>query len=117
MSGRSATLGARLDALRTDPRRRWLATAGAAAVGLAVVQVHWLGFVLGGGLVALAQPSLGRGLLTGLGFGVLGWLAFAAWLATTGDLGLYLRTGQVLAVSTAVPLAGALLGALARGIR
>jgi hypothetical protein len=117
VSEQVATLGARIDALRAAPRRRRLATTGAAVVGLVVVPFHWLGFVLGGALVALTQPSLRRGLLAGLGFGVLSWLVFALWLAGRGDLTLYLGMGQVFAVSTAVPLAGSLLGSLARGIR
>lgn len=117
MSEQSGTLGDRLDALRADPRHRRLAAVGAVVVGLAVVPVHWLGFVLGGALVALTQPSLGRGLLAGLAFGVLSWLVFALWLAGTGNLGLFLGMGQVFAVSTAIPLVGSLLGALARGIR
>ncbi|AQL42718.1 hypothetical protein BV210_08335 [Halorientalis sp. IM1011] len=117
MSARSPTLCTRLDALRTDLRSRRLATAGAVVVGLVTVPFHWLGFVLGGALVALVQPSIRRGLLAGLGFGVLSWLVFALWLAGRGDLVLYLGMGQVLTVSTAVPLVGSLLGALARGIR
>lgn len=114
----SATeLGARLDGIRASPRRRRLATLGTVALSLAVARVHWLGFVLGGALVALAQPSLRRGLLAGLGFGVLAWLSFAGWLAVTGDLARYLGMGQVLAVSTAIPLLGAVVGSLARGVR
>ncbi|WP_299268896.1 hypothetical protein [Halorientalis sp.] len=119
MTGASspAAVGAYLDALRTAPRRRRLATAGAIVAGLTVVLFHWLGFVLGGALVALAQPSLRRGLAAGLAFGVLAWLAFTLWLALMGDLALYVGMGQVLAVSTVLPLAGSLLGALARGVR
>jgi len=113
----SGSVGARLDALRAAPVRRRLVTVGVAALALAVVWVHWLGFVLGGALVALVQPSLRRGLLAGLAFGVVAWLAFAGWLAFTGDLARYLGMGQVLAVSTAMPLLGALLGSLARGVR
>lgn len=113
----SGGIGARLDALRATPSQRWLVTLGGALVAFAVVTVHWLGFVIGGALVALAQPSLRRGLLAGLGFGVVAWLAFAGWLAFTGDLARYLGMGQVLAVSTAIPLLGALLGSLARGVR
>jgi hypothetical protein len=115
MSG--ADLGARLDAIRSTPRDRWLVSLGGALVAFAVVTVHWLGFVLGGAVVALAQPSLRRGLLAGLAFGVLAWLAFAGWLAFTGDLARYLGMGEVLAVSTAIPLVGSLLGSLARGLR
>lgn len=115
--GRLAGLGTRLDALRTDPTDRRLAATGAVAVGLVAAQVHWLGFVLGGALVALGQPSLRRGLIAALGFGLVAWLAFAARLAAAGDLGLFVGMGQVLAVTTAIPLAGSLLGALARGLR
>lgn len=112
-----STVGERLDDLRAAPTRRRLATAGAIVVGLAVVWVHWLGFVVGGALVALLQPSLRRGLLAGLGFGLLAWLVFAGWLATTGDLSLYLGMGRVFALSAAIPFVGSLLGALARGVR
>jgi hypothetical protein len=117
MSERLATVGDRLDALRAAPRHRRLAATGAVVVGLVVVPFHWFGFVLGGALIALTQPSLGRGLLAGLAFGVLSWLVFALWLAGTGNLTLFSGMGQVFAVSTAIPLAGGLLGALARGIR
>ncbi|MFB6165851.1 MAG: hypothetical protein ABEJ31_11890 [Haloarculaceae archaeon] len=112
-----SALGARLDAVRADERRRWLLTAGAVVLGLALAWVHWLGFAVGGALVALPQRSLARGLLVGLGFGALALLAFAAWLATAGALDTYLAMGQVLAVSVAIPLAGGLLGSLARGLR
>ncbi|WP_424017001.1 hypothetical protein ACOZ4N_14090 [Halorientalis pallida] len=117
MSERLAGIGDRLDALRAAPRHRRLAAVGAVVVGLVVVPLHWLGFVLGGALVALTQPSLGRGLLAGLGFGVLSWLVFALWLAGTGNLPLFLGMGQVFAVTTAIPLVGSLLGSLARGLR
>ena len=110
-------LGAHLDTLRGSPSRRRLVTAGALVVGLAVGWFHWLGYVLGGALVALPQPSLRRGVVFGLGFGALAWLSFAGWLALTGDLALYLGMGQVFTVSSAIPLAGSLLGALARGVR
>lgn len=112
-----AALGTRLDDLRADVIRRRLATLGAVVVGLAVVWLHWLGFVLGGALVALVQPTIRRGLLAGLGFGVVCWLAFASWLALGGTLAVFLGMGQVLTVTTAIPLAGSLLGSLARGIR
>jgi len=117
MSDGSSGAGARLDALRADRRRRLAAAVAGAAVGLAVAWLHWLGFVLGGALVALAQPSFRRGVLAGLAFGLVAWLAFLAWLASLGALALYPETGQVLAVSTAVPFAGGALGSLARGLR
>ena len=116
-SGLFGSVGAQLDELRANPGSRWLATAAGVAIGLAVAWQHWLGFVLGGALVALAQESIPRGLLAGLGFGVLAWLVFASSLARSGDFGLYLNMGQVLLVSTAIPIAGALLGSIARGVR
>ncbi|MFB6143447.1 MAG: hypothetical protein ABEJ30_08925 [Halorientalis sp.] len=113
----TTVVGDRLDALRGDARQRRVGTLLAVAVGLAAVSVHWVGFVLGGALVALVQPTVRRGLLAGLGFGVLSWVAFLAWLAAVGSLGLYLGMGQVFVVSAAIPPAGALLGSLARGVR
>ncbi|WP_136716991.1 hypothetical protein [Halorientalis salina] len=110
-------VGARLEGLRADRFRRRLATAGAVVVGLATVWLHWAGLVVGGALVAFVQPTVRRGLVAGVGFGVLAWLAFAGWLASAGSLDLYLGMGQVFAVSTAITLAGSLLGALARGVR
>jgi len=115
--GPLAAVGIQLDTLRANDTRRRLATLGAVAVGLAVVWLHWLGFVLGGGLVALAQPSIRRGLLAGLGFGVVCWLAFAVWISLTGNFALFLGMEQVFAVTSVIPLAGGLLGSLARGLR
>lgn len=112
-----AVAGTRLDEFRADATKRRLATLGAVVLGLAVVWLHWLGFILGGGLAALAQSSFRRGLLAGLGFGVVCWLAFALWLGLAGNLGLFLGMGQVFIVTSVIPLAGSLLGSLARGIR
>jgi hypothetical protein len=112
-----AKAGTLLDALRDDATRRRLATLSAVVFGLAVVWFHWIGFILGGSLVSLAQSSFRRGLLAGLGFGVVCWLAFAFWLARAGNFPLFLNMGQVFLVTTVIPLAGSLLGSLARGIR
>ncbi|MFB6133305.1 MAG: hypothetical protein ABEJ44_07900 [Halanaeroarchaeum sp.] len=117
MSALLGRMNERLDALRDTPSRRRLGTLGAVVVGLVAVWAHWVGFVLGGALVAHLQPSIRRGVLAALSFGLVSWLSFTAWLATTGDVHLYLGMGQVLGVSTAVALVGSLLGALARGIR
>lgn len=106
----------RLTAVRTDPRQRAAALAVGAVLGLALAQVHWIGFVVGGALVGLASRSLPRALAAGFGFGVLAWLAFAALLAAHGSLNGYLGTGQLLYVSVAIPLLGGTLGSLARGV-
>jgi hypothetical protein len=112
-----SSIGTWLDETRADDRRRRLLIAGGIVVGLAFARVHWLGFVVGGAVVALPQPSVRRGVLTGLGFGLLSVLAFGGWIATAGALDTYLAMGQVLVVSVVIPPAGALLGSLVRGLR
>lgn len=67
--------------------------------------------------MAVPQLSVRRGLLAGLGFGVLSVLVFVAWLTITGTLDTYVAMGQVRAVSTVIPLVGALFGSLTRGMR
>ncbi|WP_440006563.1 hypothetical protein [Halomicrococcus sp. SG-WS-1] len=106
----------RLDVVRSDPTRRWSAYAVAAFVGLTLATVHPLGFLVGGALVSLPTRNWRRGLLAGLAFGVLGWLAFAALLAASGSLGRYLDTGRLLAVSVAIPVLAGLVGGLARAL-
>lgn len=112
-----STIGARLDETRADDRRRWLLSVVGVVVGLALAWVHWLGFVVGGALVALPQVSFPRGMLAGLGFGVLSVVVFTIWFATVTAFGTYLAMGQVLVVSAAAPLVFAVLGSLARGLR
>lgn len=116
MSTRPGPIGERLSAVRTDPsQRRWLVAVGA-LVGLSLATIHWVGFVAGGALVALPQPSLRRGLLAGFAFGAFAWLVFLGWLALNGALGTYPTLGELMALSTAIPILGGLLGGLARGI-
>lgn len=105
-----------LSAVRADRRRRLGASLLGAGVGLALATVHWIGFVVGGALVALPAARLRTGVLAGLAFGLFGWLAFLATLADAGALGLYFETGQLLLVSTATALGGGLLGGLVRGV-
>lgn len=113
-SGRESR--ARLTAFRESPGKRRLLTLAGLVVGLAAALGHWLGFVVGGALVALPQVSLGRGLVAGLAFGVVGWLVFLATLGTAGVVDTYAQMTPVLAVSTATPVLGGLLGSLARGV-
>lgn len=102
--------------LRGDDRARRMATGIAVVLGLLVATFHWLGFVVGGALVALPQRSIGRGLLAGLGFAVAALLLFGAELAATGTFGMASSMGQVTLVTVVIPLALGLLGSLARGV-
>lgn len=107
---------ATLHRVRADPRRRWVVTAVGAAVGLALATGHWLGFVVGGGLVALPQHSFPRGLAAGLGFGLVALLLFGLVLASNGALAEATAMGPVTAVTVAIPVLASLLGSLARGL-
>lgn len=112
-----SVLGGALDEIRTNRRPRWFALAAAVVVGLAAAQVHWYGFLVGGALVGLVSKTTARGLLAGLAFGIFAWLVFAALLASNGALWKATAMGQLLAVSAAIPVVGAGLGSLVRGIR
>lgn len=116
LADQPATLTDRLTALRSNPRTRWLGFAIGAIVGLALASIHWVGLVVGGALVGLFARDLPRAVVAGLAFGVVALLAFAAWLALAGALGVYLEMGQILAVSVAIPLVGGALGSLVRGL-
>ncbi|PSQ50842.1 hypothetical protein BRD15_00875 [Halobacteriales archaeon SW_6_65_15] len=96
--------------------REWYALVAAAVFGLAAAWVHWYGFVLGGALVGLVSKNLKRGLLAGLGFGLLAWVVFASLLASHGALVAYLGMRQVTVLSAAIPVVGSLLGSLVRGV-
>ncbi|WP_132058436.1 hypothetical protein [Halorussus amylolyticus] len=109
-------LRAWLGELREDRRARWFAVATAVAIGLAVAQIHWYGFVLGGALVGLVSKDTKRALLAGLAFGILAWVVFAGVLASNGALLKYVEMGQVLGVSAAIPVVAAGLGSLVRGV-
>ncbi|NHN58922.1 hypothetical protein G9466_07530 [Halorussus sp. JP-T4] len=102
--------------IRTDTRARWAALAAGAAAGLAAAWVHWYGFLLGGALVGLASRDLKRGLLAGVGFGLLAWAVFAGLVASAGGLGAYLGMGRLLYLSVGIPVGLSALGSLARGV-
>jgi hypothetical protein len=105
-----------LDRLRDSPRRRAVVTVVGIVVGLVAALAHWLGFVLGGALVALPQVSIRRGLAAGLGFGVFAWFVFLTSLGTAGAFDTYVQMGPIIAISTATPILGGLLGSLLRGV-
>lgn len=111
-----AALRERLDIVRRDPEVRRLVVGVGALLGFLLAALHWLGFVLGGALVAIAQPTVRGGLLAGLAFGVLSWLVFVAWLTFLGVGFVYVGIGELVALSAAIPVVGGLLGSLVRGI-
>ncbi len=109
-------VGDRLEAVRSDPTRRRVATAAGVTVGLAAAWVHWIGFLLGGMLVGLAAVSLRRALAAGVAFGLVGWGVFVLLMAGDGLAGKLFATGSVVALTVAIPLAGGAVGSLARGL-
>ena len=108
--------GSWLAEVRTDRRARWAALLAGIALDLALAQVHWLGFVLGGALVGLVSKTAARAVLAGLAFGLLAWVAFVALLAANGALVEYAAMGRLLSLSLGIPVAGAVLGSLVRGV-
>ncbi|WP_254273870.1 hypothetical protein [Haloarcula marina] len=107
---------ATLSAVQRSPRQRWAATLGAALLGLGLGSLHWFGFVVGGALVGLCQPSLRSAVATGLGFGVIAVAVFLGRLALAGSLSGALGMGPVVAIAVVTPLVAGPLGALVRGV-
>ncbi|GAA0201486.1 hypothetical protein ACFFQF_01805 [Haladaptatus pallidirubidus] len=103
-----------LDEFRADRTRRILAVGAGIVVGLALAWVHWLGLLIGGALVSLPMKSWKRGVLAGLGFGILSLLVFAGLLAFYGSLVPALGMGQVTALMVAIPLVAGAIGGLTR---
>jgi len=103
-----------LDQARTQRQPHAVALAGAAALGLLVAWLYWLGLVLGGALVALVAPSLRRGVAYALGFGALVLVAFAISIGDSVLLVPEMRPIVYVTVASAVGLP--LLGSLARGV-
>lgn len=106
----------RLAAVRSSPRTRWLGFVVAGLIGLVLASIHWIGLVIGGALVGLFARDLPRAVAAGVAFGLVALVAFGVGLALDGALSVYLETGQILAVSVAIPLAGGVLGSLIRGL-
>lgn len=106
----------RLYAVQRDPRGRRALTAVAFVVGLALATVHWGGLLVGGALVGLAQPTLGRALPAGLGFGIAALAVAAVRFALAGTLAEVAGTWPLVGVAVAVALVAAPLGATARGL-
>lgn len=105
-----------LYAAQCDPRRRRVLTVAALAVGLGFATLHWSGLLVGGALVGLAQPTLRRALLAGLGFGVAALVVAAVRFALAGTLAGVGGTWPLVAVGVAAALVAGPLGASARGL-
>jgi hypothetical protein len=110
-------LGRAIEDLREGGYRRWGLALTGAAIGLVVATIHWIGFLVGGALIAFPQRSIARGVLAGTAFGVVTWGVFVATLAFDRTAAAYLGMGQVVLVSAAIPLVAAFLGSLVRAIR
>ncbi len=106
----------RLDEFRADPTRRLPLIAVSAVVGLALAWFHWIGLLVGGALVSLPTMNWKRGVLAGLGFGVLALLVFGILLALHGSLGRAAGMGQITALTVAIPLVFGAIGGLARAL-
>lgn len=113
-SGRGAL--ARLYAVQRDSRTRRALTAAGLAAGLVLATVHWGGLLAGGAFVGLAQPTLKRGVLAGLGFGVAALVVAALRFALAGTLAGVVGTWPLVAVGVAVALVAGPLGASVRGL-
>ncbi|SIR02378.1 hypothetical protein SAMN05421858_1155 [Haladaptatus litoreus] len=100
--------------LRANATYRLLAVGAGIVIGLALAWVHWLGLLVGGALVSLPTKSWKRGVLAGLGFGVLSLLVFLSLLAFYGSLAPALGMGQITALVVAIPLAAGTIGGLVR---
>ncbi|WP_458206318.1 hypothetical protein [Haladaptatus sp. NG-SE-30] len=106
----------RFDDLQNDGTLRWVLIGVGAIIGLALAWVHWLGLLVGGVLVSLPTRDWRRGILAGLGFGVLALLVFAGLLAARGALAPALEMGQITLLAVAIPLVAGGIGGLARGL-
>lgn len=113
-SDAGARLRVSLDRGRTQRQPHAVALAGAAALGLLVAWLHWIGLVLGGALVALVAPSLRRGAAYALGFGALVLVAFAVSIG--GSILLVPEMRPIVFVTVAGAIGLPLFGSLARGI-
>ena len=103
-----------LERVRTESSAHAVALVVAVVVGLATAWFHWLGLVLGGALVGVVSESLPRAVLSGVGFGVLVLVVFAASLGPVAGAVLEMAPVSYLVVAAALGLP--VLGSLVRGL-
>ncbi|KZN22805.1 hypothetical protein A4G99_16950 [Haladaptatus sp. R4] len=104
----------RSEEFRADPTRRAAFIVIGAVAGLALAWFHWIGLLVGGALVSLPTMNWKRGVLAGIGFGVLVLLVFGGLLALHGSLGRGVEMGQITVLAVAIPLVLGAIGGLAR---
>jgi len=112
----AAALRTELDRVRSERRARWIATAIALGVGVLVAFVDPLGIVLGAMLVALPAIDPYRGLVRGLGFGLLVVGLLALQLVVAGALGPAIELGLPFYLAVGSGVGFGLLGGLVRGV-
>lgn len=108
-----AESGSRESLLLVSPYTRY---GGAVLLGLLASTVHWSGILIGGALVGLLAPSLRRGVVYGVGFGLLVWVTFVLELVTAGIV----PTADALelfGLSFAIPVVLGGIGGTARELR
>ncbi len=103
-----------LERARTEPRTHAVAVVVAVVLGLLASWLHWFGLVLGGAFVAFVSPSLRRGVVGAVGFGLLVLVVFA--LALGGSAWTVLETTPVVYLVVASAFGLPVLGSLVRGI-
>lgn len=104
-----------LASIRHDNTRRRIALVVAAAIGLVVASVHWLGLVLAGALVGLTRRTLRGAVATGFLFGIVVLVASAVWISP-GSPANVLALAPLTYVAVGIGLGAPTWGALARGI-
>ncbi|WP_049925516.1 hypothetical protein [Halopiger goleimassiliensis] len=105
---------AALERLRTEPTVHLGAVLTAVGVGIGVAHVHWIGLLLGGILIGLVSPTIGRALLGAIGFGLLVLVLFAVSLGDSAAVALEATPIVYVPIVAAIGLPA--FGSLVRGI-
>ncbi|WP_440765358.1 hypothetical protein [Natronorubrum sp. DTA7] len=103
-----------LERTRTEPRSHAVAVVVAVVLGLLASWLHWFGLVLGGAFVAFVSPTLRRGVVGAVGFGLVVLVVFALTLG--GSAWTVLETTPVVYLVVASAFGLPVLGSLFRGV-
>jgi len=106
---------AALTAVRADRRKRAVALALAAVVGLGAAWLHWLGLFVAGALVGLVSRSLPRAVVWGLGVGSLA-VALTVLAHPLMGAGEFVALTPPVYVAVVVGLLAPVWGSLLRGV-